>query len=312
MHLERRPAATVARAVLAGAVILSFSIPARADNADIPRARDAYDRGVHARAVGDHATAAKAFADADALAPTMASLEAALEAAMRADDVVLGAEMLERSESRPERDAALVRSIEAAKKRFAGRTGTIRVECKDVTPCLLAVDGRAATASRPVLATVGPHRVVVERGSERFERLIEVRPGTVSVVGETEATPPTRIAPSPVRPSTEAASSGVSPIWFFVGLGATVVAGAATTFSALDATSQHDDFVAAGCSPSATGSKARDCDARADDGSSATLRTNLLLGLTGVLAVSTALVGTFVVRWSPSSNGGVASIGGRW
>jgi hypothetical protein len=267
-------------------IVLALTLLASTASADAEtsRARDAYDRGVHAHATGDFETAAKAFAEADALSPTAASLEAALEDAMKADDVALGAELLDRAAHRADRDAALTRTIDAAKKRFAGRTGTIRVDC---TECLVAVDGRATATS--VFVATGPHTVVVQRGDDRVERLVEVKPGVTARV----AGPPMAHAETPSR--TE--EKGISPIWFFVAAGVTAVAGGVSIWSGIDANHQHDRFVSAGCAPGATGPKSSTCAGRADDGSGATTRSNVLIASTAVFAVATAALGTFVVRW---------------
>lgn len=304
------------RAWIRAGIVVTFVLlaagPVAASEPDVGRARDAYDRGVRAHAAGDHAAAAKAFAEADDLAPTMASLEAALEAAMRADDAVLGAQLLERSASRPERDASLSRSIEAARKRFEGRTGMIRVDCRSSSTCLVSIDGRASDASKPIVVMVGTHTLVVQRDEERFERLVEVLPGGVARVtgsdGMAATLPTTPSRPVPVKPS----PSGISPVWFFIGLGATTVAGTLATLSGVDANKMHDSFESAGCSIASSGPKASDCAARSDQGASATLRTNLLLGATALLAVNTAIAGTFFVRWSSSPSGGVATMGGSF
>ncbi len=305
---------------LVGAVLsMSLASGAWAGEADLSRAKDAYDRGVRAHAAGDHATAARAFAEADALAPTMASLEAALEAAMRADDAVLGAELLERSDARPDRDASLSKSIDAARKRFAGRTGTIHVDCRGADRCLVSVDGRAYEASRPVVALVGPHTVIVQRGDERFEKLVQVTPGAMTIVGGYESGAKVagdQVAPALVSPGPEQrkpSSQGISPVWFWIGAGATVLSGAAATLSGLDALHAHDEFVAAGCAPGATGPRPSDCNVRSDEGAGKTLRTSLLLGVTGLLAINTVVLGAVFVRWSsaPVGTGGVATIGGR-
>ncbi len=302
MHLARSTAFTAAFALG-----MFWSIAAHAAP-DLARARDAYDRGVRAHAAADYGAAARAFAEADALAPTPASLEAALEAAMRADDAVLGVEVLDRAEGRGDVDASLLRTIDAARRRFGGRTGKIRVQCTGSERCLFAVDGRASDGSRPFVAIVGTHSIVIQQGEGRVERLVEVRADAVTVVGMSSGA-----APPPETPrSAPISRSGLSPTWFFVALGATALVGGATVFSGIDAADQHDAFVTAGCAPGATGPKAATCAARSEDGSSATLRTNLLLGATAVLAVGTAALGVVFVRWSPAPTGGVASIGGRF
>lgn len=269
---------------------------ARADGA-----REAYDRGVRAHTAGDHASAARAFAEADDLTPSNASLEAALESAMRADDVVLGAELLVRSESRA-LDAASKKSVQTARKRFAGRTGRIKVECGAATTCLASIAGVAADAKRPIFVKVGAHTVVVQRDDLRFERLVDVRADAVVVIdapGEpargAEAPKPTPAAPSP------APAGGLSPIWFWAGAGATVVAGAVTAGFGLHALSTHDRFERDGCNVGASGPRAADCDATGRSGERATTITNVALGTTAVLAVATAAVGIFFVRWGDGS-----------
>jgi len=148
---------------------------------NVDRARAAYDRGVRAHALGDHGAAARAFAEADALAPKAASLEAALESAMKADDAVLGAELVERADGRAP-DAGLRTTLEAARKRFAGRTGKIRIECAGEARCLVAVDGTAGDARKPIFVGAGPHAVVVQRGADRIERLVDVKAEQIVVV----------------------------------------------------------------------------------------------------------------------------------
>lgn len=268
---------------------------------EIDRARAAYDRGVRANAAGDHAGAARAFAEADALAPQPASLEAALESAMKADDALLGAELVDRADGRAP-DKGLAKTLEAARKRFAGRTGKITVECKGEARCLASVDGAAADARKPIYVAAGPHAVLVQRGDERIERLVDVKAdGMVSVVaGGTSASTSTVAnveAPAGERPS----ARGISPVWFWVGAGATALLGGLTLGSGLDAVSKHDTFVDQGCAAGASGPRPADCDERGRSGESAQLRTNILLGATAVLAVTTVAIAVFAVRWKDGS-----------
>src|SRR5262245_27598476 len=72
---------------------------------------------------------------------------------------------------------------------------------------------------------------------------------------------------------------GLDPLFFYVGLGMTVAAGMATTWSGIDAVNRHDEFEAKGCALGTTGPRAADCDERASDGKSALTRTNILLGV---------------------------------
>ncbi|MBX3186110.1 MAG: hypothetical protein KF819_03805 [Labilithrix sp.] len=275
------------------------------------RARAAYDRGVRAHAAGDHAAAARAFAEADALVPDGASLEAALESSIAADDAVLGAELLDRATGRAA-DAGLARTIAAARRRFAGRTGTLQVDCENAPSCLVSVDGVAGDATKPLYVKPGPRAVVVQRGRERIERIVDVVADRVTVV-------PPKLAPvatvAPVasdRPARALDSSssrgGLSPTWFWVGAGATAVAGAFTALSGVFTLEAHERFEQGGCGLGATGPRAADCDARGEGGRSDQARTNILLGATAVFAVATAVLGVFVVDWS---GGGRARVTAR-
>lgn len=315
MHPVRSCARTVGTllALAVGLSIGSASGVAHADEADFRHAREVYDRGVRAHDAGDDAAAARAFAEADGLFPTPASLEGALESAMRADDPALGLELLDRSEGRSA-DASLRRTIEAARKRFVGRAGRLRFDCKGASRCLAAVDGAAISPQRPAYVRIGPHAVVLQRDGERLERLVEVSSGTV-LVGEEESPPkPAPVVATPVTgpvTSEHTSSSGISPTWFWVGLGATAAVGAFTIASGIDAVNIHDRFEQRGCAPGAAGPVSSVCSGIHDDGRSAELRTNVLFGVTGALAVATAAVGIFAVRWKSGAEARVAFSGSR-
>ena len=289
---------SLARATLAAAFLFAGVAHAQSGT-DLERARAAYDRGVRAHAAQNHLAAARAFSEADALAPSPASLEAALESAMRADDAPLGAELVDRAEGRAT-DAGVARSLAAAKKRFAGRTGKIKVDCRGAAPCLASVDGIAANARKTIYVLAGPHDVVVQR-NERLEKLVDVKADTTAIVGGAEpvgVSAPVEPPPPPPPVTPIEATPGISPIWFFAGLGLTAVAGVFTIGSGVDASHEHDTFASQGCAPGATGPRPASCDQQSADGKSAQLRTNVLLGTTAVLAAATAAVGIFVVRWN--------------
>jgi hypothetical protein len=304
---------TFSTGCIAAFAILGTAATALAQEPDLVRARVAYDRGVRANAARDHAGAARAFAEADALAPQTASLEAALESAMKADDALLGAELVDRADGRAP-DLGLRTTLEAARKRFAGRTGKVRIECKGEARCLAAVDGIAADARKPIYVAAGPHAVVLQWGEQRIDRLVDVRPDATVTVSPLD---PTQVRSGQNEPGAgggpkepgsgggpkEPGSGGISPIWFYVGIGATAVVGGITVVSGLDAVSLHDRFEAVGCGSGGAGRPASDCGERGREGESAQLRTNVLLGATAALAVTTAVLGIFAVRWKDGSQG---------
>lgn len=286
------------------------------DAGTIARARAAYDRGKRAHAAGDHVAAARAFAEADALVPEAASLEAAIESSMRADDAVLGAELLDRGASRTV-DASLEKTMSNARARFAGRTGIVKAECASQTPCLVSIDGVASDGMRPVHVKIGPHSVVVQRGSERIERLVDVGAGATVIVpppppGTTPtppAPPPRTPAPAPPPPpETNAPSTGLSPTWFVIGVGATAVAGGFALINGLDALSKHDRFEQGGCLTTSTGPRASDCNAIASEGTAAQTRTNLGIVLGSVFAVATTALGIWAIQWRDGTTARVGAI----
>jgi hypothetical protein len=213
---------------------------------------------------------------------------------MKADDAPLGAELVDRADGRAP-DAGLRKTLEAARKRFAGRTGKLRVECRTEARCLASVDGSAADARRPIYVAAGPHAVVVQRGDERIERLVEVKADGIVVVDAGGVAPAGAVTAVGAGPSD--APSGISRGYFYGGLGVTAVFGAITIISALDAVAKHDRFESDGCGSSGMGAVPVDCSARSSEGSSAQTRTNIFLGATAVFAVATAAVGIFAVRW---------------
>lgn len=315
--------ASLALATLASNEAYAQSTPGKdtptwGDAGAMTRARAAYDRGKRAHAAGDHAAAARAFAEADALVPEAASLEAALESAMRADDAVLGAELLDRGESRSV-DEGLRKTMSTAKARFAGRTGIVKAECAGQTPCLVSIDGVASDGARPVHVKIGPHSVVVQRGAERIERLVDVGAGATVIVpppaaGETPkppvVAPPPRTAPTPNPPPETPSSGGLSPMWFVVGVGATAVAGGFALINGLDTLSKHDRFAEGNCLTSSTGRRAGDCDSIASDGTAAQTRTNIGIVLGAAFAVATTALGIWAIQWRDGTTARVGALAG--
>ncbi|MDI1451613.1 hypothetical protein, partial [Polyangium sp. 6x1] len=224
------------------------------------------------------ATAARELARADALAPNPVALASALRAAIEGDDAVLGMELAARATARGD-EAGLGELARTARARFGARVGKLRVVCPG--PCRVAVDGEPFQANEERFVRTGPYVVVIEQGAAREEIRTEVSVGASLTV-----TPKNPVDPS----KTTERSRGVSPVWFFVGLGATVVSGAVLTASGLQTRGLHDDFVARGCpGPAAP----NDCLGRASDGQGAEVRTNVLVGLTAVFGLATIPLGLF-------------------
>lgn len=256
---------------------------ARAEDAVSARAHEAYDRGAEAFKRGDFGVAARAFAEADALVPSAVALHAALDAAVRADDPVLGTQLLDRA-SRAPADEALDATIRVARARFARRTGRVRVACG---ACKAAIDGVPIDVGVAVVVRTGPHTATIDAGVPE-QRAIDVPADDTVVLSPRAAS----IAPPPAR------SGGLSPAWVFVGAGATAIAGGLGIASAVDTSNRHADFVRSGCDRVGSGA----CSAASSDGASAQSRTNVLLGVTAALGVATAAIALFAVRWKSDAS----------
>jgi len=265
---------------------VAFASAAHAATPEELRAREAYDRGTAAYDRGDFATAARELAAADALAPSPIALQAGLDAALRADDPVIGMELLDRT-ARLTPSGELASLVQTARARFAHRTGRVRVAC-GAAPCVCTVDG--ANVESRAYVRIGAHAITIQSGGRTEQRVIDVHDGeTID------------LAPSPAPVPALPPRSGLSPAWFFVGVGATAVLAGATTWSGIDTSKQHSDFEKLNCAQSRIA-----CVNAASDGNAAQTRTNVLLGATAVVGLATAAVGVFLVRWR---TGAVVSVG---
>jgi hypothetical protein len=259
--------------------------PARADDAEA--ARKAYDRGASAYDSGDFAVAAAELGRADELLANDVALELALKAAVKADDALAAIALVARAERRT-RTGTLGAAAAAAREKMAGRTGAVTVLCRGWTSCTATLDGKDIPVGQRQLALTGAHRVVVQgAGGPRETLSVRVEPeGAVDVSPSPPAAAPPALAPSLAREPSPARPSGISPAWFWVGVGLTAVVSGAAVASAADTRSKHDEFQT---NPST---------ALQRDGLDAQLRTNLLVGGAGASAIVTTILGLVFVRWS--------------
>ena len=311
--MRRSLAALAALAIASG--IAFAAVDARAQGTpDTAHAKEAYDRGVAAHEKGDFLRAAREFAAADSLAPSSVALQAALDAAVDADDAVIGGELLERSK----RLAApinpkLARSIDAARKKLGGRAGRVHVTCPVGATCTATLDGKPFETKSPAWVVIGPHTVVVQVDGETQSKGVDVKgdelvdfapvrkaavapappasPPPTPLPAGTTAAPPA--PPTPPPADTTSASSGLPPLVFYVTLGATVVAAATAGYFMLTTKSKHDDFVRDGCeaAPGAT------CDGLKKDGDFAQTAANVTIVVTAALTVATVVLGAAFTDW---------------
>jgi hypothetical protein len=93
-------------------------------------------------------------------------------------------------------------------------------------------------------------------------------------------------AATPAARAADEAPGGISPIWFWLGVGATAALGGATIASGVDTLAKHDDYL---------GTRQPGGD---EAGRRAETRTNVLIGTTVAAGVATGLLGLLAVRWS--------------
>lgn len=300
------------RAIAVALVALLGVAPALAQADDKTAAGEAYDRGQRAFDAGRFREAVEEFRTADRLSPSAPALEAAIESASRADDPGMVMELCETADARPG-DAHLEGVARDARIRFEGRAGKLLPRCSATPPsrvqapptCSFRVANEPWTPGVARWISAGDHVVVVDRGrgEERFAVPVGVRstvewsppeppPGEAKPGVPVAPPPPPPQAPPPAPPD-ETSAGGLSPAWFFVALGGTVVLGGVATGTGVATLSEHDDFET---SPTQEGR---------DSGLVLQNTTNGLLAGAAACGVATVIL-AFVVDWSggePASTG---------
>ena len=259
-------------------------------------ARAAYDRGLEARKRGDMKRASEELAKADALVPNASALQAALDAAVEADDAALGEELVARSQREPA-SPALAASVTAAHLKFNGRAGRLRALCPRTPKCFARLDGRAIDTDVPVWTTTGAHLVTFVVGGTSQNKPVDVTtegmPDVFPATKGQQVHPEDR--PPPGRTHGE---GGLPPLVTYAGVGLSVALLAATTFFALDAKHTHDAFHDASCAaPGGRGNPG--CQDAHDDGVRRQAFANVALVSTFVVAAATAVVALAFTDWKP-------------
>lgn len=289
----------MARSLLGASIVVGVLLASHAAlAADVEEdAAAAYDRGASAYDRGEFTTAATELARADELAPNDVTLELALNAAARTSDAVAAMKLVERAEKRAHPSKRLTTVADAVRKRFASSVGRLNISCSGGPACEAAVDDQPIEVNRATLVAAGKHRVTITRAGSRETHDVAIDGGkTVELLATVSAAPAQPSSPSDARGIDPPPARGISPVWFWLGAGVTIAVGGATALSALDTASTHDDFAAD-----------RSNVDLANEGKSGERRTVVLGAVTGVLAVSTAVIGLVLVDWN--KNKGNVAIG---
>jgi hypothetical protein len=303
--LKRCIAATsVLLVTLTAAVVHAQSAP-EPTPAQIRDAAEAFDRGREAYKAEKYLLAAEQFERADGAAPSATALELAIRSRITAGDLdraaTLSALALERHAGDEKLTELAQKTIETAKAELYELT----VTCSE--PCEL-VDGNKIVHGRPALSrrvflSAGEHELRAGFGEGR----IDAKSVSASSAGAGELTfdaPPNVVdeapvpvvvekAPSPTQDQGPQKGAGLSPVVFWVGAGVTTLVGGATIWSGVDTVNNPGaGRVKAECEPGD-----EECPLY-QEGRKKQLRTNILIGATGLLGVATAVVGAVATDWS--------------
>jgi hypothetical protein len=327
-------AVTTALLVTAAGLLL----PANASAGDAPpsaeRLRSAaseYDAGRRAFGEKDYEGAATHFENAFHDAASAAAVRSAIRARRKAGQLARAATLATIAAARYPKDTTTVAVAQEVLREAAKKLHQVTLNC---TPdCGVATDGRAISSEDGPQAVFflepGSHDVVVSWSSERnkTQTVAAVAGGndTFSFEAPPVAPPPAAVvvvAPPPATPPSTS-TKPLSPIFFYAGAGLTVVALGVTVWSGVDAENN----------PGAAAVK-RDCVGQGtscseyQQGLSAQLRTNVLIGVSAGLGAATAAVGIFFTNWSgkqaekppppvqagfsPLPGGGAVALSGRF
>jgi len=280
---------------------LIFSVSAEAEDAvtrgtttsveDRSKAAEAYDQGTSAYLSEHYELAAHWFERAYRVAPTSAALLQAVRAHTKAGNSIRAANLaLELRDGYPE-DERAKRAADEVVARVAPTNVLVNASCEK--ECALELDG--ALVRHPSFFVTPDVEHALKAAYDDGETSTSVRgdPGsTKSVTLVAPLAPP----PPPV------------PRWaFFSSLGATLALGAVTVWSGVDADRGVSDYEAAARTANSPGinnggspTPMEQAENLLDEGRQKERRTNILIGVTAGMAVSTAVLGVFT-NWKGES-----------
>jgi hypothetical protein len=306
--------------VAAAAVILHGASLARAAEeaseptpAQVRSAAEAFDRGREAYKAEEYLEAAEQFESADANAPSAAALELAIRARDKAGQLDRAATLAALALSRHPDDPNIQKIAPAIVQKAKADLFEIDLKCDD--PCDVTVAGKIAPGRRATDRTVfvPPGTYAVRAGwpgDRSLSKSIEASKGAAGTLEfQAPAAPvaappvatPTRTAPAADEKQSDQGpshkSGALPPTVFWVGVGVTAVVGGISIWSGIDTQNNPG----ASKVRDACNSGSADCNSLYDQGRSKQTRTNVLLGVTAVSGVATAVIGAFFTDWGGGS-----------
>lgn len=262
------------------------------------RAAKLYDRALALYEQAKYAEAARAFLEADELAPSSDALASAIAAARIGHDHLLVAQAAERAIARESSDAKLAGDARAALAEAEVHLARLDLACHP-TPCSVSIESKAVQAGRHYLLP-GTHLLgAAFAGGKRIEQRAALAAGSLHTITLTEiaanaaGTSAEVTAAAPGRPSAERSASPPGndrgrtkplPAWtFYAGVAGSVLLGGLTIWSGLDALDDVDRFESTRRGPDRSVAL------------SSIQRTDILLGGTVVLTGITVYAG---LRWT--------------
>jgi hypothetical protein len=263
--------------------------------ADRDAAATAYDRGTSAFLSHDYARAAQWFETAYRLAPNPQALLGAMRAHERNGDLMRAGTLALRAAAFHGDDPAVARAASATLAQAAPLFLRVDVTCtaaEGSAECTVELDGVLASHTSFFVAPDAAHRVVAAFATGNAETSVTGAAGETRNVALEAPPPPPGGSPESdpdggARPVASAEPAGLSPVYFAVSGVLTVAAAGTLVWSGVD--------TLAGVGPY----EADPTPERLADGQSRELRTNVLIGVTGALAVTTVVLG-IVTDWDGS------------
>lgn len=278
-------------------------------------AEEEYDAGRRAFLADQFEAAATHFENAYRDAPRSQVLRNAIRSREKAGQLARAATLADLALRRYPADPQTRELADEVLASAKGKLYELRVRC--VPECGLTADGKVVSVGDARLFSVylqpGPHSLTFGFGEGRgVQRSIQARAGVSDELAveppPVAKAPPPPVAdpqprPGPGEPATQR-SGGLSPAVFYVGVGLSLAAGAATAISGVATIgSPGKEAVRQGCVGQGT-----ECPLY-QSGLAGETRTNIGLGLTGGIVVVTAVVGLFFTDWGRKTPSAAAGAG---
>jgi hypothetical protein len=269
------------------------STPARATTSveDRAKAAEAYDQATSAYLSEHYELAAHWFERAYRIVPTSAALLQAVRAHTKAGNSIRAANLALELRDQYPGDERAKQVADAVVARVAA--ASVRVDASCEKECTLEVDGALVRHPSFFVTPDVEHTIKAAYDEGETSMSVQGEPGsTKRVTLMAPVAPP----PPPI------------PRWaFFSSLGATVALGAVTVWSGVNANRGVNDYEAAvrtanspGINNGASPTPAEQAASLLEEGKQKERRTNILIGVTAGMAVSTAVLGIFT-NWKDES-----------